>query len=102
MVELNGHEAGNGGHSQGRPTAHRDLLYSERWGYFNNNLFVVATTPRLTLTCPRILPNIPRLHDWLNRPSLPYRSMKLVRMLARLSLPWSISTQTLKRLIRLR
>jgi hypothetical protein len=30
MVDLNGHEAGNGGHSQGRPSAHRDLLYSER------------------------------------------------------------------------
>jgi hypothetical protein len=24
MVDLNGHEAGNGGHSQGKPTAHRD------------------------------------------------------------------------------
>ncbi len=30
MVDLNGHEAGNGGHSQGRPTAHRPLFYSER------------------------------------------------------------------------
>src|SRR5712692_10474309 len=30
MVDLNGHEAGNGRNSQGRPTAHRDLLYSER------------------------------------------------------------------------
>lgn len=30
MVDLYGHEPGNGGHSQGRPTAHRDLLYSER------------------------------------------------------------------------
>ena len=24
MVDLNGHEAGNGGHSQGTPTAYRD------------------------------------------------------------------------------
>ena len=24
MVDLNGHEAGNGGHGQGKPTAHRD------------------------------------------------------------------------------
>jgi hypothetical protein len=24
MVDLNGHEAGNGGHSQGKPTAYRD------------------------------------------------------------------------------
>ena len=31
MVDLNGHEAGNGGHSQGRPTAYRPLFYSERW-----------------------------------------------------------------------
>src|SRR5271166_2086613 len=29
MVDLNGHAAGNGGHSQGKPTAHRDLLYSD-------------------------------------------------------------------------
>ena len=29
-VDLNGHEAGNGGHSQGKPTASRILLYSER------------------------------------------------------------------------
>jgi len=33
MVDLNGHEAGNGGYSQGRPTARRVLLYSERWTY---------------------------------------------------------------------
>jgi hypothetical protein len=30
MVDVNGHEAGNGGHSQGKPTAYRGLLYSER------------------------------------------------------------------------
>jgi hypothetical protein len=24
MVDLNGHKAGNGGHSQGKPTAYRD------------------------------------------------------------------------------
>src|SRR5580658_463524 len=30
-VDLNGHEAGNGGYSQGRPTAHWVLLYSERF-----------------------------------------------------------------------
>jgi hypothetical protein len=29
MVNLNGHEAGNGGHSQGTPNAHRPLSYSE-------------------------------------------------------------------------
>jgi hypothetical protein len=29
MVNLTGHEAGNGGHSQGTPTAHRAFLYSE-------------------------------------------------------------------------
>jgi hypothetical protein len=33
MVDLTGHAAGNGGYSQGKPTAHRDLLYSERWRY---------------------------------------------------------------------
>src|SRR5215469_15849121 len=30
MVDLNGHEAGNGGYSQVTPTALRTLLYSER------------------------------------------------------------------------
>src|SRR5437773_426068 len=29
MVNLNGHEAGNGGHSQGPPTARRAFLYSD-------------------------------------------------------------------------
>src|SRR5215468_9232603 len=29
MVDLNAHEAGNGGQSQGKPTAHGVLLYSE-------------------------------------------------------------------------
>jgi hypothetical protein len=29
MVNLNGHEAGNGGYSQGTPTACRAFLYSE-------------------------------------------------------------------------
>ena len=29
MVDLNGHEAGNGGYSQGTPTAHRALFYSD-------------------------------------------------------------------------
>jgi len=29
MVDLNGHEAGNGGYSQGTPTAHQPLSYSE-------------------------------------------------------------------------
>jgi hypothetical protein len=30
MVNLNGHEAGNGGYSQGTPTARRAFLYSEK------------------------------------------------------------------------
>jgi len=30
MVDLNGHEAGNGGYSQGTPTVNRLLSYSER------------------------------------------------------------------------
>ena len=59
-----------------------ERVFRSSHGCFNNNLFMVATTPRLSLTCLRNLPNIPRLHDWMNRPSLPYRSMKLVRMLA--------------------
>jgi hypothetical protein len=34
MFDLHGHEAGNGGYSQGRPTARRILLYSERCPIF--------------------------------------------------------------------
>jgi hypothetical protein len=30
MVDLNGHEAGNGGNGQGKPKAHGVLLYSDR------------------------------------------------------------------------
>ena len=29
MVDLNGHEAGNGGHSQGKPTGYRTPLLGE-------------------------------------------------------------------------
>ena len=32
MVNLTGHEAGNGGYSQGTPKAHRAFLYSEHDG----------------------------------------------------------------------
>src|SRR5215813_8648165 len=32
MVDLNAHEAGNGGQSQGKPTTRGVLLYSEREG----------------------------------------------------------------------
>ena len=42
-VNLNGHETGNGGNSQGEPTASRDLLYSEE---FLNRRFLI----RLLLT----------------------------------------------------
>jgi hypothetical protein len=41
MVDLNGHEAGNGGHSQGMPKAHRPLSYSER----------LATNQAGSITC---------------------------------------------------
>ena len=36
MVDLNGHEAGNGRYSQGRPTARRVLLYSERFRVYQD------------------------------------------------------------------
>jgi hypothetical protein len=44
MVDLNGHEAGNGGYSEGRPTARRVLLCSERCpvsAAFNGHLFSI-------------------------------------------------------------
>jgi len=37
MVDLNGHEAGNGGYSQVKPTALRTLLYSERGDVTRNS-----------------------------------------------------------------
>jgi len=36
MVDLNGHEAGNGGHSQGKPTAYRDSS-TRREAMFRHN-----------------------------------------------------------------
>jgi hypothetical protein len=41
MVNLHGHEAGNGGHGQGLPTARRPLSYSERY----------ATNQELVMKC---------------------------------------------------
>ena len=41
MVDLNGHEAGNGGHSQGKPTAYRDS--STR----RDGLFTTTIEPRV-------------------------------------------------------
>jgi hypothetical protein len=38
MVDLNGHEAGNGRYSPGRPTARRVLLYSERCPVTRRNI----------------------------------------------------------------
>src|SRR5580698_7270158 len=37
MADLNGHATGNGGHSQGTPTAHRALLYSDISEYPNKS-----------------------------------------------------------------
>jgi hypothetical protein len=47
MVDLNGHEAGNGGYSQGTPTAHRPLSYSERWTINASTLSEVVRQLRL-------------------------------------------------------
>jgi len=57
MVDLNGHEAGNGGYSQGTPTAHRPLFYSERC----HTTFSVISVPQI----------VPVLHTQRNyRPSI--------------------------------
>jgi len=53
MVDLTGHAAGNGGHSQGKPTAHRDLLYSDPISY-TINLTVCGNLVRHAL-CDSIL-----------------------------------------------
>ena len=52
MVDLYGHEPGNGGHSQGRPTAHRDLLYSERWRFCDK---AFSRKQKLSLSSGRLL-----------------------------------------------
>jgi hypothetical protein len=45
MVDLNGHEAGNGGHGQGRSTARRVLLYSERCPVSVNQASILGDDP---------------------------------------------------------
>ena len=40
MADLTGHAAGNGGHSQGTPTAHRALLYSDFSDFSTNQMGV--------------------------------------------------------------
>jgi hypothetical protein len=44
MADLTGHAAGNGGHSQGTPTAHRALLYSDISEYAT---YQALTSPRV-------------------------------------------------------
>src|ERR1700722_80499 len=41
--------------------------------FFANDPFEMLPRPCLSLTCPRIPPNIRRLHDWPNHLSLPHR-----------------------------
>jgi len=48
MADLTGHAAGNGGHSQGTPTAHRALLYSDISEY---DLPGVSRVSRHKYTC---------------------------------------------------
>ena len=50
MVDLNAHEAGNGGQSQGKPTTRGVLLYSEREG------------PPLTVVLAREFRSVEGLH----------------------------------------
>ena len=47
MADLNGHEAGNGGHSQGKPTAYRDSS-TRRDGDFST---VIKTEDAKSLRC---------------------------------------------------
>ena len=55
MVDLNGHEAGNGGHSQGTPTAYRPLFYSERCPVIrlSGTDAILVTNCRLSFRCGR-------------------------------------------------
>ena len=46
-VNLNGHETGNGGNSQGEPTASRDLLYSEIHGSYRLAVIAQKSQPAL-------------------------------------------------------
>jgi len=57
MADLNGHEAGNGGHSQGKPTAYRDsstrreAMFRQRQ-IWNPILCVELVTDLLTSASP--------------------------------------------------
>ena len=50
MVDLNAHEAGNGGQSQGKPTTRGVLLYSEREGP------PVTVACEVSICCPGLHP----------------------------------------------
>src|SRR6266545_3007533 len=41
-ANLHGHEAGNGGHSQGEPTGYRASPRPDRWGHHSNFVSVLA------------------------------------------------------------
>ena len=59
MVDLNGHEAGNGGHSQGTPKAHRPLSYSERLPVTQRQSRQIrASLPRVSYTSHSVSPRI--------------------------------------------
>jgi hypothetical protein len=53
MADLNGHEAGNGGHSQGKPTAYRDSSTRRDGDFINSyhapNPFDATYTARSSL-----------------------------------------------------
>ena len=64
MVILNGHEAGNGGHSQRTPTAHRGLLYSEgRHILTDRGRRQLLGLEQMSLILPNLLG--PKLVRWL-------------------------------------
>jgi hypothetical protein len=63
MVNLNGHEAGNGGNSQGTPTARRAFLYSDRltgtYGDFKTGERTLSTSKAICRapSCERCSPS---------------------------------------------
>jgi hypothetical protein len=74
MVDLNAHEAGNGGQSQGKPTAHGVLLYSEGAPHIHGELLklginVGETSVGKYMVRRRTPPSRIRSNRWPERPS---------------------------------
>ena len=75
MVDLHGHEAGNGGYGQGRSTARRVLLYSERCPVTLTRWESTRpANPDVTVICARTVGHPSRVTDFMTIPLLSLRN----------------------------